>query len=340
VTGSSDLNYGIARFASNCTLDTSYNFQRLDLGGVDRVAGMIIQSTGRPIGESDLVVLAGTTTRADRTSDIVLVRFAPDFVLPGFVLTRSALDEVIGPGARFVDTGFGSGGKAIIDTGGNEVATGLVRQRDGKLIVSGWVSHPAEETSDFLVARLTANGQLDPTFGDNGIAFANFGELNTAYALAVRGDNTVALAGCATVANRFRFAVAQFTASGDLDRGFHGDGKATLQIGSDGTDCAQATTFIGDALVVGGYSFAAGRSNFALAAFETTTAGGACNGDCDGDGMVAINELISAVNVALGDASLDTCPAADVDGDARVAINELIAAVRNALLGCGNPQLR
>src|SRR5262249_62396159 len=31
VTGSHDLNYGVARFASNCTPDTSYVLQRVDL---------------------------------------------------------------------------------------------------------------------------------------------------------------------------------------------------------------------------------------------------------------------------------------------------------------------
>lgn len=60
----------------------------------------------------------------------------------------------------------------------------------------------------------------------------------------------------------------------------------------------------------------------------------ACTGDCDGDGTVAINELVAAVGVALGRSTIDACAAADLDGDGSVAINELIAAVRNALQGC------
>ena len=64
-------------------------------------------------------------------------------------------------------------------------------------------------------------------------------------------------------------------------------------------------------------------------------AGNACVGDCDGNGEVAINELITGVNIALGSASLDTCPSFDANGSGEVEINELIAAVNNALNGCG-----
>jgi cysteine-rich repeat protein len=63
----------------------------------------------------------------------------------------------------------------------------------------------------------------------------------------------------------------------------------------------------------------------------------ACPGDCDGDGTVAINELVLAVQVALGSAGADRCGAADLNGDGAVTIQELIAAVNVALSGCGAP---
>lgn len=59
-----------------------------------------------------------------------------------------------------------------------------------------------------------------------------------------------------------------------------------------------------------------------------------CVGDCDGNGVVAINELIRGVNINLGNADLSTCPAMDGSGDGAVAINELIQAVNNSLNGC------
>ena len=66
----------------------------------------------------------------------------------------------------------------------------------------------------------------------------------------------------------------------------------------------------------------------------TATPAPACNGDCNGDGSVAINELISGVNIALGSAAVTACAAIDANGDGSVAINELVAAVSRALAGC------
>jgi hypothetical protein len=47
-----------------------------------------------------------------------------------------------------------------------------------------------------------------------------------------------------------------------------------------------------------------------------------------------VAELISAVNIALSRATLATCVPADVDGDGVLRINELVSAVARALGGC------
>ena len=62
-----------------------------------------------------------------------------------------------------------------------------------------------------------------------------------------------------------------------------------------------------------------------------------CVGDCDGDGMVAINELITGVNIALGTSPVSACPSFDANGDGEVSISELIQAVNFALgAPCGD----
>jgi len=63
----------------------------------------------------------------------------------------------------------------------------------------------------------------------------------------------------------------------------------------------------------------------------TAKGGTAVPGDCDGDGRVAVNELVIGVNISLGVLPLARCTALDRNGDGRVAIEELIAAVRHAL---------
>lgn len=60
----------------------------------------------------------------------------------------------------------------------------------------------------------------------------------------------------------------------------------------------------------------------------------ACRGDCGGDGVVTINELVRAVAIALGSAPAGDCAAVDGDGDGRVTVAELIGAVNSVLEGC------
>jgi hypothetical protein len=62
------------------------------------------------------------------------------------------------------------------------------------------------------------------------------------------------------------------------------------------------------------------------------TATPALPADCNGDGAVAINELVRGVAIALGTLGAGECPAADVDQDGAVTVAELIRAV-NAALG-------
>ena len=61
-----------------------------------------------------------------------------------------------------------------------------------------------------------------------------------------------------------------------------------------------------------------------------------CPGDCDGDGVVAVAELVTAVGVALGGAPLEACAPGDRDADARITVDELLGAVGGALRGCGS----
>ncbi|MBX3024511.1 hypothetical protein KF840_06335 [bacterium] len=59
-----------------------------------------------------------------------------------------------------------------------------------------------------------------------------------------------------------------------------------------------------------------------------------CVGDCDGDGAVAIAEVVTGVSIALERRPLADCAASDADADLNVSIAELMAAVGFALTGC------
>jgi YVTN family beta-propeller protein len=60
----------------------------------------------------------------------------------------------------------------------------------------------------------------------------------------------------------------------------------------------------------------------------------ACTGDCNGDGRVVVNELVTGVRIALGQSNVETCSPMDADANGWVSVNELVAAVGAALNGC------
>ena len=66
----------------------------------------------------------------------------------------------------------------------------------------------------------------------------------------------------------------------------------------------------------------------------TPTLTSACIGDCDGTGAVSVDELITMVNIALGNTPASACMAGDANGDGEITVDEIIAAVSNALAGC------
>ena len=59
-----------------------------------------------------------------------------------------------------------------------------------------------------------------------------------------------------------------------------------------------------------------------------------CPGDCDGDDVVAVDELIAGVRAALAPGTGRACDAADTDGDGTITVSELVGAVAAALDGC------
>ena len=61
----------------------------------------------------------------------------------------------------------------------------------------------------------------------------------------------------------------------------------------------------------------------------------ACIGDCGGGGHVTVDELLTMVSIALGNASVLDCPGGDANGDNHITVDEILRAVNTALNGCG-----
>jgi hypothetical protein len=61
------------------------------------------------------------------------------------------------------------------------------------------------------------------------------------------------------------------------------------------------------------------------------------HGDLARHDSVTVDELLRMVNVALGNAGIETCNAGDANHDGSITIDEILKAVNNALSGCPNP---
>jgi hypothetical protein len=71
-----------------------------------------------------------------------------------------------------------------------------------------------------------------------------------------------------------------------------------------------------------------------LVNFLTSPCATECTGDCDGSGDVVITDLLTVVNVALGNATIAACGPGDANRDGMITIEEILTAVNQALDGC------
>ena len=123
-------------------------------------------------------------------------------------------------------TSFATGGVFTDDFGAiNAAAQAIAAQPDGKLIVVGSAG------SDALVARLTEDGQLDPSFGDAGYVTVDVcactGDKFMDVAIGDDGTITVAVDTNNPDTNSPDLAAARFTPAGDLDVTFSDEASAT-----------------------------------------------------------------------------------------------------------------
>jgi hypothetical protein len=53
-----------------------------------------------------------------------------------------------------------------------------------------------------------------------------------------------------------------------------------------------------------------------------------CVGDCNGDGSVAVDEILTMVSIALGNADTSACDAGDAGGDRGITVDEIALRAR------------
>ncbi len=207
-----------------------------------------------------------------------------------------------------LDTSFDGDGKQTVafDRGGNlqDTASGVVVQSDGKILVVGTATMDDSGDTDFAIARLMSNGQLDLSFDTDGkqtVAMRpNSGLADIAAAIAIGSGGKIIVAGSSEASSGagHDFAVARLNANGRLDTSFSGDGRATIafDLGGENDDRGTSLGIQSDGrIVIGGYAQIDGRGNddFAIVRLNTN---GSLDRSFDGDGRVTVSFDVGGTN--------------------------------------------
>ncbi len=164
------------------------------------------------------------------------------------------------------DTSVGLSGRSSVDFGGDDVATSMAVQLDGKILVAGY-STGSDGITRFALARLNKNLTLDTSFSRDGKVTTTFrtdSVNDKANAIAVHSNGGIVLVGSSQKGIQNDFAIARFTSTGNLDLSFSGDGKQLLAVTSR-DDYANAVLLQGSKIIVGGtYHNGTRRYDFCL----------------------------------------------------------------------------
>jgi uncharacterized delta-60 repeat protein len=134
-----------------------------------------------------------------------------------------------------LDMTFGTSGETRVPFGTGEEAElrSLGVQSSGRIVSAGWVFDAATYRYQAAVVRYTASGNLDTTFGMQGIATS--GQSVTS-ALVVQPDDRIVLAGRSTQTGSGPALVWRLLPDGSPDTTFGTNGQTSMAFGAYGSD--------------------------------------------------------------------------------------------------------
>lgn len=150
------------------------------------------------------------------------------------------------------DTNFGTGGLVQIpfDLNFNEMATAVVIQSDGKIVVAGSVELGGSGW-DFGIVRLNSNGTIDATYngGKVKVGVTTTGGNDFAYDMAIQTDDKVVIVGTTRPTPNNDIALVRLTTGGTLDATFNG-GRINISFGGGTEDEAYGVALQTDGSVI------------------------------------------------------------------------------------------
>lgn len=191
---------------------------------------------------------------------------------------------------------YSAPGDPDISFGNNGIATAVVSedtntgvsvaiQDDGKIVEAGYTNTDNSWHTDFLVVRYDSDGNLDTSFGSNGVVITDLGgNTDKCDSMAIQPDGKIILAGWTDYLGTDNyFAVVRYNTDGSLDTSFDSNGIVTTSVGSaDGQ--AHSVGIQGDGkIVVAGTADNGSNDDFAVVRYNSD---GSLDTSFSGDGKV------------------------------------------------------
>ena len=186
----------VVRYNTDSTLDASFGSGgKLD---IDASVGPTLDSSAQALLiQPDGKLLVAGNAEGPSNSDFLVLRLNTD----------GSLDQT-----------FGTNGIARNSIGGFDVANAMVLQPDGRIVLAG------QSDGDFALARYTASGALDSSFGTGGVVKTPVGpSFDIAYGLALMPWGRFVAVGSARISTSAQgtdVAAVAYNADGSLDTYF------------------------------------------------------------------------------------------------------------------------
>jgi len=167
--------FALARYNGDGSLDQRFGKDGVVLANLSDTGTSDDSATCVAIQPDGRILVAGLSDRFG-SYDFTIVRFHPD-------------------GRR--DGSFGSGGMAQADFGDRDEPWAIALQPDGRILLGGfsWREHAEGsigfETQGIKLARFTAEGSLDPSFGNGGLAAPSLAGSPRSFDLALQPDGRI-----------------------------------------------------------------------------------------------------------------------------------------------------
>jgi uncharacterized delta-60 repeat protein len=291
IVAAGTFNNGIAlaRYDSSGSLDSEFGVDGLvtyDFGGAFGTASSAaLQSDGK-------IVVAGWSG-----GDVAVVRFTGDGSL---------------------DTTFGSGGLVLSDVApyNGEIASGIVIQPDGRIVVAGTTDWVTTSNADVLLIRYNVDGSLDASFGTGGVVNLDVGVPGEALSLALQPDGKLVVAGRTFDDD---ILVVRYASDGSIDEDFGLGGVVVTDLGSVDVAYDLALDVLGRIVVAGATQTSSGPTSYDFAIVRYSPAG-------------TLDAGFGSSGAVLTDASFERALAVIVQSDGRIVASGITSDSSNFAL--------